>query len=394
MQDWEGFILIGDEATAFKNPKAQIHQVCKHLSMAAHRMWAMTATLIKNNLMEGYGIYKVVNPSLFPMSQHAFMLYYCMTRMQRIPRSNRQIPVIIGYHPKKIEEFKDEIEEFFLGRPKFEVASELPALVSRIVTVGLSPAQQEKYDEALDGLDALGVSTLLVGENRADGEEEIKEVTKLTAITYFQEIVNHLGLIDCDGSSDKTDRLFELLSEGDLADEKVIIFTRFKRMVDILMPLFAKAKIKAVRVTGDENEDERAEAMRAFQSPDSDTRVICITMAGSDAINLQAAKAIVFYDTPWSAGDFIQIVGRMIRIGSVHDRCYAIHLVAQGRKKTVDHRIMEVMQTKMNLIEAVIGRRIKGEQDIGAYIPKHNDISEIFDLLREDAGLPNRSILK
>ena len=386
MQDWSGFIFVGDEATAFKNPKAQIHQICKYLSLAADRCWALTATLIKNNLMEGYGVYKVVEPELFPISQHAFMLYYCLTRMQRIPRSNRQIPVIVGYTPQKIAEFKGEIEPFFLGRPKFEVASELPALVTRTIEVGLSPDQQLKYEEALEGLESLGVSSLAVGESRADGEEEIKEVTKLTAITYCQEIVNHLGLIECDGPSKKMDALFELLTEGDFLEEKVIIFTRFRAMVDILMPLFKKAKIPAVRITGSEDEDQRAEAMAAFQDPDNETRVVCITMAGSDAINLQAAKAIIFYDTPWSAGDFIQIVGRMIRIGSEHDRCYAIHLVARGSKKTVDHRIMEVMQKKMNLIEAVIGRRIKGEQDIGAYIPKSNDISDIFDLLREDAA--------
>ncbi len=385
MQNWEGFIFIADEATAFKNPKTQRHQVCKHLSLKADRTWALTATLIKNNLIEGYGIYKVVVPDLFKMSANAFMLYYCITRMQRIPKSNRMIPVIIGYDPKKIAEFKEVIEPFFLGRPKFEVASDLPALVSRIIEVKLSAAQQAKYDEAMEGLDSVGISALTIGEARKEGEAEVKEVTKLTAITYCQEIVNHLGLIDCEGPSGKTDALLDLLSEGDLADEKVIVFTRFRTMVDILMPLFKKNRIKAVRITGTEDEDEREEAKAAFLDPNSDVKVVCITMAGSDAINLQSAKAIVFFDTPWSAGDFIQIVGRMIRIGSLSDRCYAIHLIARGVKNTVDHRVMEVMNKKLKLIEAVIGRRIKGEQDMGAIIPVQNDISDLFDMLRADA---------
>lgn len=371
-----GGVLVSN-CTAFKNPATQIHQVCKHLSSKASRTWALTATLIKNHLVEGYGIYRVVVPGLFNMSATQFMLYFCLTRMQRLPKSNRMIPIIVGYTPEKIKEFKDRIAPYFLGRPKHEVASELPALIQRTVEVYLNRAQRLKYQEALEGM-------LIMGETSQDGEVE-KEVTKLTAITYCQEIVNHLELIDCDGQSEKVRKLFELLSEGDFADEKVILFSRFRRMVDILMPMFAKADIKAVRVTGSEDEDQRADAMAAFQDPNGDTRVICITMAGGDAINLQAAKAIVFFDTPWSAGDFIQIVGRMIRIGSVHDRCYAIHLVASGTPKpSVDRRIMEVLTKKMHLIEAVIGKRIKGVEDIGTVIPVENDISDLFDLLIGD----------
>jgi len=375
IQDWEGYVFIADEASAFKNPKTQVHQVVRHMGYQASRVWGLTATMIKNNLMEGYGIYKVIKPDLFPQTANKFMLYYCLTRMQSIPRSNRQIPVIVGYLPERIEEFKQEIAPFFLGRPKHEVASDLPALVTKTIQVGLSRAQQDKYDEALAGLLEMG---------RGD-DVVLKETDKLTQIIYCQEIVNHLDLIQCDGPSEKLSALLELLTEGDLEDEKVIVFTRFSKMVDILMPALKKAKIKAVRVTGKENLAARKAAMDAFQNPRDDTRVICITMAGGDAINLQAAKAIVFFDTPWSAGDFIQIVGRMIRIGSLHDRCYAIHLVARGRKTTVDYRVLEVMQRKMKLIEAVIGRRLKGESDIGAMIPVENDISDLFNLLTQDA---------
>jgi len=125
--------------------------------------------------------------------------------------------------------------------------------------------------------------------------------------------------------------------------------------------------------------------MRAFQDPDDDTRVCCITMAGSESINLQAAKALIFFDTPWSAGDYIQILGRMVRIGSIHDRCYAVHLVGKlKRRKTVDHRIMDVQTKKMNLVEAVIGKRIKGVNDT-TVINVENDISDLFAGLKEDA---------
>ena len=380
MQNWGGYIFVCDEATAFKNPRTQVHQVCAHMASQADRTWGLTATLSKNHLMEGFGIYQVVMPGLFGMTANQFMMYYCLCRMQRLPRSNRQVPVIVGYLPQKIKEFKEVIDPYFIGRPKHEVASELPSLTSRTVTVEMSEAQEDKYAEALSGL-------LEMGMDEETGEAMVKEVTKLTAIAYCQEIVNHLGLIDCDGRSAKLEALIELLTEGDFAEEKVIIFTRFRKMVDILMPILKKQKIKAVRVTGSETGDQRDKAMREFQDPESDVRVCCITTTDNESINLQAAKALICYDTPWSAGDFLQLIGRMIRIGSVHDKCYVIHLISKRKHttKTIDRRVMEVLSKKMTLVEAVLGKRIKGESDTDLVIEVENDISDLFNALRDDA---------
>mgnify|MGYP002638644769 CR=1 FL=1 len=374
IQSWSDFILITDEATAYKNPKTQVHQMVRHMGGQADRLWALTATLIKNNLMEGHGIYQVVCPGLFG-SQRNFMMYYCLTRMQPVGRG-RQVPVVVGYSPDKIAEFKAEISPYYLGRPKHEVATELPVLISRVLEVPLVEDQEDKYDDALAGLLEMG-----------DGD--LREVSKLTALIYCQEIVNHLELIAHKGKSEKMDMLLEMLTTGDFAEEKVIVYSRFSKMVDVMMPLLKKEKLHPVRITGAEKEDDRKKAQDLFQDPNSDCRVICITDAGSDAINLQAAKALVCYDTPWSAGQFIQLVGRMIRIGSIHDRCYVNHLVAKRtrgqKRKSIDHRVIEVLNKKMRLVEAVLGKRLKGEGDSTSPISADNDISDIFQALRDDA---------
>jgi len=216
-----------------------------------------------------------------------------------------------------------------------------------------------------------------------DTTGETKETTKLTALIYCQQIVDHPSLIDCDGDSEKMTRLFELLEEGDLAEEKVIVFSRFRKMVDLLETEAKKRKIQAVRITGSENEDQRRNAMQTFQNPDSGVHVCFITTAAAEGVNLQAAKAIVFYDSPWSAGDYLQILGRMIRIGSSHDRCYAIHMVARD---TIDSKVLAVLKKKMALIESVMGKRIKGESDgADTVVSTENDISELFQALRDDA---------
>ncbi len=91
VQDFENLegvkidILILDEASSFKNEKTQIHQICQHLSRKAGRVWGLTATLIKNNLTEGHGIYRVIVPGLFkPMNK--FIYEYCVVQIQNKSR--------------------------------------------------------------------------------------------------------------------------------------------------------------------------------------------------------------------------------------------------------------------------------------------------------------------
>lgn len=370
LQHWADYVLVMDEVTVCKNPSTRTHKICRHFAANADRVWGLTATLIKNSLMEGYGIYRVVVPELFRMSTSAFMQNFCILRMQRVA-NGRQIPVVVGYRKKDVDRFREAIDLYYLGRPKHQVATELPLLTTKDVRVGLTTFQKEKYQEALEGLLQMG-----------DGDE--RETTQLTAITYCQEIVNHPALIGFENyGSEKLDALCALLTEGgDFADEKVIVFSRFKKMVNTAIPVLEKLGIPCVRVTGDENEDQRQAAMAAFQNPSSETKVVFITMAGGDAINLQAAKAIIFYDTPWSAGDYLQILGRMIRIGSNHDRVYAVHLVCRD---SVDERVQEVRRKKMRLIEAVLGERVRGDKGKDIVYASGSEVRDIFDALVSDA---------
>lgn len=371
LQGYYDFVLITDEATAYKNAETQIHQAVRHLAAKASRVWAMTATLIKNNLIEGYGIFKVVNPDIFPTSKNAFMNKYAVVELMPIPGRAGKIAKIKGYLPQHIRSFKEAIDPHYLGRSKHDVAAELPSLITKSVEVQMNEVQRSKYFEALQGL-------LTVGDSE-------KEVSKLTSLIYCQQIVNHPKLIDCEGESSKLDALIDMLTEGELEGEKVIIFSRFSKMVDIIMETLKELKIGAVKVTGAENAKQRQEAQKKFQDINSKVKVICITMAGSEAINLQAAKAIVFYDSPWSAGDYLQILGRMIRIGSVHDNVFAVHLIAKGATRTtIDEKVIQTLQAKMNVLEAVLGKRIKGDSS-EEMIEASNDLDDLFSSMRSDA---------
>lgn len=368
IQFWKSYILILDECSMVKNTSSQTHQTCKYLAMNSSKTWGVSATIIKNNLIEGYGIFKVVVPNVFK-TKTAFIKDFCIVKMQRIS-NNRQIPIVVGYRKSDIERFREIIDPYFLGRPKHEVASELPVLTRKMINVPMGQKQGRIYKDALNG-------------NLFINSEET-EISKLTAIVYCQQIANHPSLISGgeDADSPKFDTLFDLLKEGDLEGEKVIIFSRFKKMVDLIMDRISvefKQRDYAVRITGDENNDERKRSRDLFQDDESETKVICITTAGSEAINLQAAKAIIYYDTPWSAGDFLQILGRMIRIGSSHQNVYSIHLCSSD---SIDEHVMNVLEKKMDLVEGVLGKKVLSDEDV---IKDSNETSDLFNLLKFDS---------
>lgn len=389
LQDWGGYLLICDEATAFKESKTQIHQIIRHLSIRADRAWGLTATLIRNNLYEGYGVFRCIFPGLFSDSPSRFIAQYCLTQLIPIGRG-RKAPRIVGYAPDQVEAFKEQIEPYYLGRSKRDVAHDLPQVIPVVIEIPLTNPEWDLYREA-----RAGTLQVVSPQNKTD-----KPPTKMTILIRCQQVVNHPGLIGSEVESSKLNLLLEYLTEGDLANPQVqvIVFSRFKQLViDHIEPALRAKHISVCRITGDDNPEERERSKVAFQT--GKAKVILITSAGGEGVNLQAASVIVFFDSPWSAGEYAQVIGRMCRIGSVHDRVVAIHLVAQPPSSvrssdTIDGYTMKVLQTKMDLFEKVLDRKIHdapmGLPDLADPLHQRgsgmSEMDMIFDHLLHDAG--------
>lgn len=345
-------LVVYDEASAFKNPSTKTAQVCRFLSDRAKRVWGLTATLLKNNLMEGFGIYQVIRPGTFG-SKNKFMKEYCIVELQPI-RGGGKVPIVRGY--QNLQHFRETIEPYFYGRNKHEVATDLPKLQTKEVLCEMSKEEDAKYVEALSGvLEVFG------------NQKDYKETKALTSLIYLQEVCDSLALIDdtFKGRSAKESGLVDLLTD-EFEDEKIIVYTKYERMVTRLTEILKAEGIQSVRITGKESDKERKKAQDSFQDLKSKTRVVFITDAGSEAINLQAAGALVFYDSPWSWGAYVQILGRMIRIGSMHQSVYAIHLVAERpgktakQKESLDHKVLKALRRKKGLIDQILGESAQG----------------------------------
>lgn len=379
---------------AFKNMRTKTWETCRYLADRSDRVYGLSATIIKNRLEEAYSIFKCIKPKLFT-TKTAFLEDYCYTQLQPVA-GGRKVPIVVGY--KNLKHFRDRIDPFYLGRLKHEVSDELPVLTTREVRVTLSKAEESKYKEALTGVLELG-----------DGDvRDYEEHKALVALTYCQQVVDSLALLKFDegdevgfdqfdletgdyktykvGSlSSKEGALVDLLT-GELDEQNVIIYTRFERWVSRLQAILAKNKIESVRITGKESDAKvRRAAQEAFQDPDSPVRVCIITNAGSEAINLQTAVAEIFLDNPYSWGDYVQTIGRMIRIGSPHRGVLVYHFIAERPLKkdtrTIDDHVLDLLQKKKDLVDKVLG-----EAAVGALEFDPDDGSTVRALIKALGG--------
>ena len=393
--------MLVSNCTAFKNRKSKTHVSCGFLSQGARRVYGLSATIIKNGLEEVYGIYDIVVPGLFGKITQ-FKDKFCQQKMMKLMINGkmRYIPKITGY--KNLEEFRTRLDPYFLIRRKEDVAKELPKLISKKIILDMFPEQKELYKQALSGIiyeekvkqDFYQISDQIrlgaADEKTAAKYKILKEKYdkflttegkkrgKLAALTYCQMISNSPALVNQPGESSKDDEFIRLIKE-ELAGEKVIVFTRFKSGIPSLEVLCERNSLKYTKITGDCNDRERDEARIKFQTS-KDCNIIFITTAGSMSLNLQAAGAMIFIDTPWSYGDLVQLIGRAQRIGSIQEHVLLIHLINRG---SIDLRVMNRVTDKKDLSDEVLGDTAKGALDFTQY--DDNAVDSLFSDIMEDA---------
>jgi len=325
-----------DEATSFKNVDTQTYRTCRKLSDLSERVTGMSATPVKNRLEEAYWIFRCVTRLLMPSSK-VFSERFVKTEDTMFGKK------IVGY--KRLAEFRELIDPFFLGRRKTEVPEELPDLIPKEVPVSMSRKQAVLYDNALTGAFRKG--------------DKIVSTIPISAMTYCQMICDAPELVGNNIPSPKEVELFRLL-ENEFLGEKVIIFTVSEKWITILEGRMRKKGMFPLRITGKEGEQEREDAKNLFRDSERHN-VILIDEAGSESINLQAASAMIFLDLPWSYGDFLQTVGRAQRIGSRHESIVLAFLIARG---TIDEHKMEILrEEKKPLFDSLFGEAAAGAFD-------------------------------
>ncbi len=350
-------ILILDEGHKFMHYNQTRKLVLNLVKHAANYVWVLTATAIKNQLDEFYGIASAIGVRPFGYAQD-FRERFCIYREIYIGGGRRKA-VIVGY--KNIPEFKAVMRPWFLGRSQKQVNEPLPALLTVYHPMDLDDEQSDLLlNQIPSGEFVLPPKIIEVEGQLVEKGRDTDNI--FTMLSVYQLVANHPCLLDPDDKaafytkslSPKEEALLDML-DGDFAGEKVIVYTKFLRWIDRLEKITADGHFtsrKFLRITGKESDRKREENKQLFQDPDSGYDTIFINAAGMESINLQSAAHTILLDCPWSWGDLIQLVGRMVRMASPHSMCTLHVMVARG---TPDEYTIETLKGKKGIFEAILG---------------------------------------
>jgi SNF2 family DNA or RNA helicase len=145
--------------------------------------------------------------------------------------------------------------------------------------------------------------------------------------------------------SAKSDRLLKLLDEF---PDKLVTFTQFRATQDMLLADLRKSGHEVAVFHGGLSRMDKERAIQHFRGS---ARVLLTTDAGSEGRNLQFAHGVCNFDLPWNPMKIEQRIGRLSRIGQVHD-VHVFNLVAAG---TVEAAVLHLLEAKLSMFELVIG---------------------------------------
>ena len=329
LQKFEFRAVILDEAQFIKNPAAQVTQSVKQLG-ADHRL-ALTGTPLENRLLDLWSITDFVQPGYLG-TQDKFSETYeprgeNAESAQRIARRR----------------LSARLRPLLLRRLKKHVAQDLPDRIEQRRDCQLGDLQRQLYlaelrrsrDQVLKAVEERGL-------NRS-------QMHVLAALTRLRQICCHPKLVGSDAPSGKTETLFELLDALIAEGQKVLLFSQFVQMLQLIEEECRLRQMRTHILTGQTK--DRQDVVNAFQNDPLPSVFLLSLRAAGTGLNLTTASYVVLYDPWWNPAVEAQAIDRSHRIGQTRT-VNAYRLISPG---TVEEKIWELQQSKAQTIADVLG---------------------------------------
>lgn len=315
-------LLVNDEAHFLKNQKSSRTQRVfgekldrkDCISHVCSNVWSLTGTPMPNNPSELYPVLRAKFPDAIehrdgkPMSYWQFVMRYCQTK------DNGFGIQITGGHKKNIGELRDKLRGRVIRRRKDEVLKDLP------------PIRYEKLPVKAN-LSALPKNELKLVEECLNAPEPLQELK--TMGTHVAQLRRITGM-------SKAKPVAEWALECPY--NKVVLFAHHTQVIHELSDRLPNS----VYIDGSCNEDQRRNAVDAFQNGDA-RFFIGQTMAAGTGITLTAANVLVFVEADWVPANLRQAADRIHRIGQL-DSCLILFATVPN---SIDDDIMGTVKRKL-----------------------------------------------
>ena len=322
--------VILDEAQFIKNPGAQVTQSVKQLK--CENKIALTGTPLENRLLDLWSIVDFIQPGYLGNQEHFLETYE--------PKGGADIEGVQRIARKRLSA---KLRPLLLRRLKKHVAKDLPDRIEQRRDCPLGEDQRKLYlAELRRSRDQIMQAVAEQGLNKS-------KMHVLAALTRLRQICCHPSLVGSDTASGKTETLFELLDSLVAEGQKVLVFSQFVQMLQILDRECHARNIRTHVLTGQTK--DRQQVVSDFQK-DTGAGVFLLSLrAAGTGLNLTNASYVVLYDPWWNPAVEAQAIDRSHRIGQTQT-VNAYRLIAPG---TVEEKIWELQQSKAQTIADVLG---------------------------------------
>jgi superfamily II DNA or RNA helicase len=340
---------ILDEAQHIKNPMSATAAAAKRL--LAPRRLALTGTPIENRLSEIWSIFDFVSPGLLgPLNKFE----------ERFSR-----PISDGDH-KTAARLRATIHPFILRRTKQEVAKDLPEKIEMDQICDLAGDQKALYGQVVREVRSQVMGEI---ERVGMGGAHIHILAGLTRLRQAACDPRLLGLPRpfSDEDSGKLVALRELIEECEEGGHKVLVFSQFVSMLQLIKTALEKDNITYEYLDG--STKDRPERIDRFQDDPSCTVFLISLKAGGTGLNLTAADTVIHFDPWWNPAVEDQATDRAHRIGQTKV-VNVYRLVAAG---TIEEKILQLKAKKRDLVASVLTEDMGGAKKL-----TKTDLEELF----------------
>ena len=326
-------VAVVDESHNIKNPSALITRAIAQIN--AKTRVALSGTPVMNNTFDLYAQLSFLLPGMFG-SRDFFKKEYAD-------------PIDVKQDEVKIKALQKITAPFVLRRTKEQVAKDLPEKMESILWCRMEPIQQDAYDSIKER-----VRNSVFLEIKEKGFISGK-MSVIAGMLKLRQVCNSCHLVKDEGidslESIKTKMLIEELSNL-IGSHKVLVFSQFTTMLDLLEESFNENNIPFLRLDGGTAIHKRQDLVNEFQSEESDARVFLISLkAGNAGLNLTAADYVFLFDPWWNTAVQQQAIDRAHRIGQTK-QVFAYQMICKG---TIEEKIVQLQQRKKKLADDLIG---------------------------------------
>jgi len=322
-------LIILDEGQRIKNWEAQTSRVIKGLKSPFALV--LSGTPLENRLEELYSVAQFVD------DRRLGPAFRFLNRYRIADEDGR----VLGYG--NLAELRQRLAPILLRRTRASVMQELPPRSMEIVRITPTGEQSEIHDANLR------IVSQIVNKPYIS-EMDLLRLRK--ALLICRMAADSTTLVDKrkPGYSSKLEHLDELL-ERLLAerDRKIIIFSEWTSMLDLIQPLLSRHKARYVRLDGSIPQKKRQQIVHEFQR-NPDCRAIIMTNAGATGLNLQAANTVINVDLPWNPAVLEQRIGRAHRMGQKQP----VQVFLLVTEQTIEEGMLKTLTLKRDLALAAL----------------------------------------